>query len=103
MSHASIWCNVATSERRTSLQQKDTNTVGHTGTRRGDHISPVLRQCFQSRDELTSNWRALSSGLCPYLSDDIHLVSADRALFHEPTTRSATEVLLPPGHASGTT
>jgi len=37
-----------------------------TETRCGDHISPVLRHLhwLQSRDELTSSWRALSSRLC---------------------------------------
>jgi len=90
-------------------------------TRRGDHMSPVLlRSCtgFQFRDESTSNWRALSSCLCPakhlrtwlmtytwsrkVLDVGCVRLPTDRVLFHAPTTRSATEVLLPPGHASGT-
>jgi len=90
------------------------------GTRRGDHISPVLRQLHwlpvQRRVDFKlacSVYSSLSGKAPPYLADDIHLFQkvqdvdsarppTDRVLFHGRTTHLATEALLPPGHVSGT-
>jgi len=94
------------------------------GCSRGLDVVTTSHQCcasatgFQSRDESTSNCCALSSRLCPsrllrtWLTTctcsrkvlDVGCVRppTDRVLFHTPTTCSATEVLLPPGLASGT-
>ena len=90
----------------------------------GLDVGTTSHQCcascigFQSTEELTLNWRALSSCLCPARHLCIWLMTytwsrkildigcvrllTDRVLIHAPTTCLATEVLLPPGHASGT-
>jgi len=82
------------------------------------------RQCcasctgFQSSDELTSNWRVLSSRHClarhlrtwltAYICSRKGLdagsarLPTDRVLFHAHTTHSMTGVSLLPGHVSGT-
>jgi len=76
-----------------------------TGTRRGDHISPVLRQLHwlpvqrQVDFKLACFVFSSLSGQAPsYLADDI---PTDRVLFHAHTTHSVT-VLLLLGHVSGT-
>jgi len=47
-----------------------------TGTRRGDHISPVLRQLHWLPEQLACFvYSSLSGQAPPYLADDIHLVS----------------------------
>jgi len=88
-----------------------------TGTRRGDHISPVLRQLHwlpvQRRVDFKLAcfvYSSLSGQAPPYLADNTHLVSeGPRRRLRSSTDRSCavprthnTFALLPPGHVFGT-
>jgi len=92
-----------------------------TGARRGEHISPVLRQLHWLPVQRRVDFKlacfvfsSLSGKAPPYLADDIHLVSegpidagstrppTDRAPLHAHTTHLATGALLLPGHVFGT-
>ena len=118
--HCFTWLSIVQSLNRKVQSMQNAAARLLTGARRGEHISPVLRQLHWLPVQRRVDFKlacfvfsSLSGKAPPYLTDDIHLVSevldagfarlpTDRALFHAHTTHLATGALLLPGHVSGT-